>query len=31
MGKEISMEEVKEIMRKHDDSNDGNIQFEEFK
>jgi len=31
MGREISIEEINEIMKKHDKSNDGIIQFEEFK
>ena len=31
MGREISLEELQEIMRKHDKSNDGAIQFEEFR
>jgi hypothetical protein len=31
MGRTISIEEIEEIMRKHDKSKDGIIQFEEFK
>lgn len=31
LGRDISVEEIKEIMEKHDKSKDGAIQFEEFK
>ena len=31
MGRNVSLEEIKEIMAKHDKSNDGKIQYEEFK
>jgi Ca2+-binding EF-hand superfamily protein len=31
MGRDISVKEIEEIMKKHDKSNDGIIQFEEFK
>ena len=30
-GQEITLEELEEIMRKHDGSGDGAIQFDEFK
>ena len=31
MGRDISLQEIDEIMKKHDKSNDGVIQFQEFK
>ncbi len=31
MGRDITILEIQEIMQKHDKSNDGMIQFEEFK
>lgn len=31
MGRDITILEIQEIMQKHDKSNDGVIQFEEFK
>ena len=31
LGRDITIEEIQEIMKKHDKSNDGAIQFDEFK